>query len=1244
MTISTNKVSILINDQLPRFIREEHPIFVEFLQKYYEFLEQPSNPIYELKKFQDNYDIDATRESLLKYFKSKILPSFPEETALSTERIIKASRDFYAKKGTPESFKFLFRVLYNKDLDIFFPKLQILKASDGKWVQPQSIRLSITNTNINIKLLEKRKAYGSLSKASCVVESAYLRIDTSSNTEILELFISNINRFFQNGEDLVINYLDDDGISQTFSAKIIGAISNITPNPSYRGTQYNTGDPVVISGGLDKTLPTTRKAVAHVGNVSTGSIDAINVLDGGFGFSTYSTLIDISTDTGSGTLLEVDSVDTGNAIPIRVYTGSIYNHRDTLLSGTPFTTMASPPRNISNTVSDILNLQYNDLSISPIKTIMVESSGSFYKDTPSFDAISLYDTDASGTIITTSLLNYDNVAATVVLSHVGVSSVDDYYTNWLLHVGNQARSIIRYDGATNKAYLNRKFESNILDSNISDFGSTLDSRCNIKGLGKIAKIKISAGGVGYSASDTLTFVGDGYGASATISVTGSGTISAVTLHDYETSSTNFTGEGYRNPPTITINSSGGSGAILTPILLGDGESLSSVSGRVGQIRDIIVDDRGVGYGTTPIVSLKIMDIKISPLSENDHIIDGDIIYQGSNVNTASFYSTVDSYDTANSIVRVFNYSGTPTQSSNLVVYKSSTETINTTIVPVIINGSPALFRKYGDGKAKANVSFSNGIIKYNGYYMNTDGQVSSDKKLQGSNKYHNFSYGIQSDIQYSEYSKSILDIVHPAGTKLLPVYTRQINKKVNEHSTINVHIEVVNSNTSISNCNIAYGSTSVVTYSGDTLTSVAAANDIIRIEHSGIIFNKVITSVVDNNHLTIESPCAVFGDGKLYVNAMNASVVMSSNDYPVLNTTTPISTVTSVGLGPTHSFTRAGTGFGGSIGGTANNQLYIGTPTPTLGGIVAGMYIHDTTNLIGANVYVVEYVSSGSYWQLSRDVGQPVSSTTIYAQAADYVDNNVYITRCGEAGSVYNPLTNVVGSSSLPVTGVLWNASGWTTLTDVKTRTYYTTITAATGDTSVNTPNYDLVMHDTINDKYYKVKFTSWQSGVGTSSGSFSYTRNLLNIQYDNSDRMTFNVGSSYITANLTTGSGNTTSTVNINTSNYMANTSDYYTGMTLQVLNSTVQPNTSTIVEYNGVTKIAYLSPALGVAPTATSNIAIYGNGLVTKSVIGVTGNTITLNTSSGIVYTKNNVSYNVSSKINAENYEIIKTNYIPD
>ena len=155
---SLNRVSTLVNSQLPEFIRSDYPVFVEFLEKYYEFLEQPGNPVYELKTFQDNYNVDLTRESLLKYFRTKILPSFPEETELTTERIIKSARDFYSKKGTPDSFEYLFRVLYGKDLDIYFPKLQILKASDGKWVLPQAFRLtsSAINETVNLNLLKNQ--------------------------------------------------------------------------------------------------------------------------------------------------------------------------------------------------------------------------------------------------------------------------------------------------------------------------------------------------------------------------------------------------------------------------------------------------------------------------------------------------------------------------------------------------------------------------------------------------------------------------------------------------------------------------------------------------------------------------------------------------------------------------------------------------------------------------------------------------------------------------------------------------------------------------------------------------------------------------------------------------------------------------------------------------------------------------------------------------------------------------------
>ena len=37
--MSDNKVSLLINRQVPEFVREEYPVFISFLEAYYEFLE-----------------------------------------------------------------------------------------------------------------------------------------------------------------------------------------------------------------------------------------------------------------------------------------------------------------------------------------------------------------------------------------------------------------------------------------------------------------------------------------------------------------------------------------------------------------------------------------------------------------------------------------------------------------------------------------------------------------------------------------------------------------------------------------------------------------------------------------------------------------------------------------------------------------------------------------------------------------------------------------------------------------------------------------------------------------------------------------------------------------------------------------------------------------------------------------------------------------------------------------------------
>ena len=36
---TTLKTSLLVNKQVPEFVRDEHPLFISFLEAYYEFLE-----------------------------------------------------------------------------------------------------------------------------------------------------------------------------------------------------------------------------------------------------------------------------------------------------------------------------------------------------------------------------------------------------------------------------------------------------------------------------------------------------------------------------------------------------------------------------------------------------------------------------------------------------------------------------------------------------------------------------------------------------------------------------------------------------------------------------------------------------------------------------------------------------------------------------------------------------------------------------------------------------------------------------------------------------------------------------------------------------------------------------------------------------------------------------------------------------------------------------------------------------
>jgi hypothetical protein len=1171
---ANNYISTIVENQLPEFIRADHPTFVLLLKKYYEYMEQTNKTLDVGKNLYDYMDVDTTRADLIKYFKSKIIPNFPEETELSTEKLIKAAKFFYSKKGSADSFKFIFRTLYGQEVEVYFPKEDILKASDGKWKLPKAIRLSFydksalipggnvnvfavtantinsnginfvtkdvtvnsyirigdtrrkvvyVNTagdyikvdlpfpnvkdvdgavvnqtfdsvriykvelseysNFNVKLLEKRRGIGEISRTTCVIEKAILTVDGETGREFVELYISNIFKLFDPGENLVVEYEDENGISRTFKSKIISLISNIKLyknrfNVVQTGRKYFTGDPVVIYGGLNDSVDAV-KAIAVVNNVSLGSIESITVAEPGYlfrddpnslvrvlsntgvganiqisgiwedgansetfnfntdaiefktdialnttqydfdnvttfinltaGFGNTTTSVNLNTATytastvndyyksfivkiisgtgsdGSGTKInsavitayngtsnvaswgttksitgtvnvtsgstgvvgnttvshETQFVDgsipgfytylaAGKDIEIAGETRTIAtvtnNHHLTVTSA--FTTSASnvklnanstlttAPDSTSNCLLSVgfdttlgSAFSYETIRLGKVRFLDLEDGGSFFEEPPTFDAISMHDTDYSldeGFLVIPkgqfSNYNREGTPPSIRLAsgNAVYSLANGYYTGTRLfidvgdtsHFSTVVDYIVTDPGSSanvKTVYLDRVFENNIDSTTILNKSLFFDFRPNVRGTGKIGTLLLKKGGTGYSVTDNVEFVGTGYGANAYLTVS-SGVITGITLDNR--------GEGYPAVPSIIIKNgsavSSGTGAEFQIYLLSDGESFAAETSDIGRIQNFRMINRGFDYANTPFVSLRVADILTDNLAAGKVIIEGDSVWQGGATNSgATFQAIVDGAfraDATNTVIRVFNYSGSlntqlpikvATQAGNLTL-NVSTQNAN-----ISFNNTNEIKNRkypvyYGDGSAKANAEFSNGLINYDGFYLNTDGFISADKKLQNKDYYHNFSYEIESETSLDDYKETVNRVAHPAGLQLLSRYLAKDILLTGNDTKSNLHssnsAQTTNANTSFAS-NVFYGN------SASLFSTTTAVGDIVIINTSTTAqnrkYSRLVTRVVNGTTLWLEEPIGGLGDGKIRTTAACNEIIVFSNSSAI---------------------------------------------------------------------------------------------------------------------------------------------------------------------------------------------------------------------------------------------------------------------------------------------------------------------------------------------------------------------------
>lgn len=162
------KLSTVLPKQLPEFIREDYPLFIKFLEYYYQYLDEQEVDVKSVR------DLDETADKFVQHIKNEVnyVGSFRQTNpTLDETTVLKNIRNTYRAKGSEASVQSLMRFLFNKEAEIMYPGEYMLRASDGKWQQDVSIfvnitsgdplslagdELTITGDNVNIKTTVQR--------------------------------------------------------------------------------------------------------------------------------------------------------------------------------------------------------------------------------------------------------------------------------------------------------------------------------------------------------------------------------------------------------------------------------------------------------------------------------------------------------------------------------------------------------------------------------------------------------------------------------------------------------------------------------------------------------------------------------------------------------------------------------------------------------------------------------------------------------------------------------------------------------------------------------------------------------------------------------------------------------------------------------------------------------------------------------------------------------------------------------
>jgi len=764
--MSFANTSILINRQVPEFVREEHPLFITFLEAYYEYLEQKqtgqlNDLTQKAKDLRYLSDVDYSLNEFEDSFFNTYASLLPKDVSVDKEFLIKNVLPLYLAKGNEASFKLLFRMLFNDEVDILQPRNNVLRASDGKWTVDNILRIETDirsiytgNGSNNTFLLAQTSGSGEIDVyVNGIIKTEgtdyYIRRESRKVIFITPPAANSSVKIFYNNFD----------ITALTNRKVTGSISGSTALVERASRR-------IITDRLNFGLPfeLTINEITHIGEFQNGETITTDIID------SNDTVIQLEADTFS-ILTQINVIDGGSS----------YNVGDpvTVLGGGATTSATAEVETVSDGFTDRIVVNYGGAGFKLASTITSSNTPGTTLLIGAVDGVNTSHFTAN----TYNLLGIDEILpyANVVLNvaNYGFPAAPNENANTRIVDALTNLVVTDLGPITNAVILfsNVSVNTAILDSQgaLYPVGNTF---YDIKDFNSVGRIDVYGGGSGYKIGDEIIFSTNpsgtiGTGAAAAVkTVNAAGGILTIEIQPPRIAGT-------ANVGNNTVQIIGTNTFFNNDLQVGDKIVLRSQERFINAVTSNTTANVNVAF---TFESGGGNFANNYPIGSFAHGAVGGVNYTQNNFPTVTV-STGSGGSGANIAITSLIGNGEQLQAladqiaGQIQRIRLLTGGVGYQYIPEID------LTNFGDGNADAEAVLGASYVELPGRWITSDSILSNpERRLQGSDYYVDYAYVTSSTTEFSKYKQILKGLLHPAGF----INYADLNKQAEANVTISV--------------------------------------------------------------------------------------------------------------------------------------------------------------------------------------------------------------------------------------------------------------------------------------------------------------------------------------------------------------------------------------------------------------------------------------------------------------------------